>query len=133
MKIKPFNPEARLCYIDSDAKFAYFTTQKLENQWGDDWNDAPYEHNAGEPYHPHDPEEETWQLFVVGYQGDFETPADIAGMNSPYSVQSINSGAAAWLTKRWSKPFVTIPAGVTIEEFKTLIEKGGGRIFLEVE
>ena len=40
----------RLCYIDS--KCAYFTSQEIDKQWGDDWNDAPYEHNAGEPYLP---------------------------------------------------------------------------------
>jgi hypothetical protein len=40
----------RLCYIDSP--WAYFTSQEIDKQWGDDWNDAPYEHNAGEPYLP---------------------------------------------------------------------------------
>ena len=41
---------AVLCYVDSP--WAYFTTRPLEKQWGDDWNDAPYEHNAGTPYTP---------------------------------------------------------------------------------
>ena len=40
----------KLCYIEKN--FAYFTTQDLEKQWGDDWDDAPYEHNAGTPYEP---------------------------------------------------------------------------------
>lgn len=40
----------KLCYVK--GSFAYFTTQELSKQWGDDWNDAPYEHNAGEPYEP---------------------------------------------------------------------------------
>lgn len=40
----------RLCYID--GPWAFFTTQPLDQQWGDDWNDAPYEHNAGDPYEP---------------------------------------------------------------------------------
>lgn len=44
------NTEPVLCYISKP--WAYFTTQKLEDQWGDDWDDAPYEHNAGEPYGP---------------------------------------------------------------------------------
>ena len=39
-----------LCYVD--GCWAYFTTQRLDHQWGDDWNDAPYEHNAGPPYDP---------------------------------------------------------------------------------
>lgn len=40
----------RLCYIDDDTATAYFTTQPLAEAWGDDWDDAPYEHNAGTPY-----------------------------------------------------------------------------------
>lgn len=39
-----------LCYVKEP--WAYFTTQPLDKQWGDDWNDAPYEHNAEEPYEP---------------------------------------------------------------------------------
>ena len=39
-----------LCYVDKP--WAYFTTQKLEDQWGDDWEDIPYQHNAEEPYGP---------------------------------------------------------------------------------
>lgn len=44
----------RLCYADLDrdgAIIAYFTTQPIAEAWGDDWDDAPYEHNAGPPYH----------------------------------------------------------------------------------
>jgi uncharacterized protein (TIGR02996 family) len=43
-------PGAALCYVDGGE--AFFTTQPLSEQWGDDWNDAPYEHNAGDPYEP---------------------------------------------------------------------------------
>jgi hypothetical protein len=39
--------EYRLCYIDGQK--AWFT-DNFEKQWGDDWNDKPYECNAGEPY-----------------------------------------------------------------------------------
>jgi hypothetical protein len=28
----------RLCYIDGDK--AYFTTQPVEEQWGDDWDEG---------------------------------------------------------------------------------------------
>lgn len=40
----------KLCYINGST--AYFTTLSLDDQWGDDWDDAPYEHNAGTPYSP---------------------------------------------------------------------------------
>ena len=42
--------DLKLCYVKDN--FAYFTTQKLSDQTGDDWNDAPYEYNAGIPYSP---------------------------------------------------------------------------------
>jgi hypothetical protein len=42
------NLDAVLCYID--GSWAYFTTQNLKDQWGDDWDDAPFDCNAGEPY-----------------------------------------------------------------------------------
>jgi hypothetical protein len=29
--------------------WAYFTTRPLSEQWGDDWGDVPYEHNASPP------------------------------------------------------------------------------------
>lgn len=37
----------KLCYVHHNI--LYFT-DSFEKQWGDDWDDAPYEHNAGEPY-----------------------------------------------------------------------------------
>ena len=37
----------KLCYIDGNK--AYFT-DNFKRQRGDDWNDAPYEHNAEPPY-----------------------------------------------------------------------------------
>lgn len=36
-----------LCYVDGNK--AWFT-DNWEHIWGDDWNDAPYEYNAGNPY-----------------------------------------------------------------------------------
>ena len=30
----------------------YFTSD-MTAQWGDDWDDRPYEHNAGPPYETH--------------------------------------------------------------------------------
>ena len=42
--------DARLCYVK--GSFAWFTTHDPEQQTGDDWDDAPYEHNAEPPYEP---------------------------------------------------------------------------------
>jgi len=121
----------KLCYIDNET--AYFTTiQELSDQWGDDWDDAPYEHNAGTPYEygPHRDGDE-YKILKVKFDGELETPSDIANGNSSYSVQDINSGAIAWLiTSRYSsRPKVAIHAGIDIETFEKLVTKAGGKVY----
>ena len=38
-------------YIEGKQEYyAYFTPAELEKQWGDDWDDKPYEYNAEIPY-----------------------------------------------------------------------------------
>jgi hypothetical protein len=142
-------PEPVLCYVD--GRFAYFTTKPLDEQWGDDWDDAPYEHNAGTPYGPcwHRYREKCdcelckrdwnedgtpkFEITKIAFESDHETPAERADGNSTYSVKDINSGAVAWLSRsRWAaNPVVPpIPAGVTVPEFIRLIEASGGTVYL---
>jgi len=133
----------KLCYVEGNI--AYFTTQDLDKQWGDDWDDAPYEHNAGLPYLPSvyyyaDGRSEKnirdwnkdgtpkWEIIKVMFEADLYTPCNNA-INSPYSVQDINNGKVAWL-KSFNKEFY-IYAGVSIKEFKRLVELSGGNIYLK--
>lgn len=122
----------RLCYID--APWAYFTTQSLADQWGDDWDDAPYEHNAGAPYayNSHDQKEgrAPWEIVKVAYDGEFETPSD-PHHNSPWSVERINDGAVPWLrSSSWlGGDLIVIQAGATLDYFRMMIEKGGGAVY----
>jgi hypothetical protein len=111
----------KLCYVDDN--FAWFTTASLDKQWGDDWNDRPYEHNAGTPY-----EEDGVKLTKLAfYHGMAETPADISGCNSRYSVQDINAGVHAWLViNRFGKDVKSIQAGCSPEEFTKIIKETGG-------
>lgn len=144
----PEQLSAVLCYVD--YPWAYFTTQPLAEAWGDDWNDAPYEHNAGSPY----PWRETvrsnsdgewkmipnpsprYSIIKVAYSdGDLETPSDLAGLNSTYSVEDINGGAVAWLTDPGygTRPRVFTPvvwAGISLAEFIKIIEGRDGRVYL---
>lgn len=134
----------KLCYIDSDnPKKAYFTNN-FEKQWGDDWNDAPYEHNAGLPY-------ESWSELIEDNEDIFkrkynhheikhkvlyfetndwsEIQPNTNFTNSPYSVEDINKQAVAWIhTDKF-----TILAGTTYENFIDIIEKNGGTIYLPKE
>jgi len=119
----------KLCYVEGDT--AYFTTQPLDKQWGDDWNDAPYEHNAGTPYAWSEREDKPrWYIHTLKFTG-FESPADIAMSNSHYSVEMINNGCVAWLTSS-RKPVVNIYAGSTIGAFKRKILEGQGAVYEEV-
>lgn len=127
MKLKEIKniEEYKLCYV-SDS-FAYFTRKELSEQWGDDWDDAPYEHNACEPYN-----DDGADIIRLAYHGDLQTPCD-GYCNSPFSVKSINLGAAAWLYDRWGKSGVAIQAGCGIEEFIAKVKKANGCAYMEVE
>jgi hypothetical protein len=67
-----------LCYVD--GPWAYFTTQPLREQWGDDWSDAPYEHNAGPPYEPcwhNEPQHRSDPTARRGWKPGTQTPLDV--------------------------------------------------------
>lgn len=108
----------KLCYVerdddkyDADEEIThygyrlYFTPTRMTDQWGDDWDDAPYEHNAGTPcddyYNEKNERKETTitvlQLWVKA-EDWLLLPCDITYC-SPWSVADINSGAVAWLFK----------------------------------
>jgi len=110
-----------LCYVKD--QWAYFTHKPLSEQWGDDWDDAPYEHNAGSPY---------GATVRVAFYADMDRPCDNQ-FNSPYSVERINQGVVPWLvtSKYSSKPLVTIFAGCTLKDFIAKIEQAGGEVYLK--
>jgi len=123
---------AKLCYVSGD--WAYFTTQDVTEQWGDDWNDAPYEHNAGRPYEYADYHKEKgiapWQIFEAPFDSGLVAPGDSV-LNSKYSVEDINRGDVPWLqSPLWSKSEVRIMAGTTFKEFAIIINQVGGTVYV---
>lgn len=125
--------EAVLCYISGNE--AYFTTRELSKQWGDDWNDAPYEHNAGTPYgfSKSDAEKgiDPWNVYEVYFEVDLETPCDNE-LNSQYSVQDINNFAVPWLRsgKYSESKMINIYAGTPLLYFCNRIIECGGAIMV---
>lgn len=133
--------EFKLCYIDGNK--AWFT-DNFEKQWGDDWNDRPYECNAGQPYDSwseliednadwtkrkwkhHDIEHKILYFELPSYWNYL--PCD-GYSNSPYSVEDINKQAVAWI----HTDDFNILAGTSIETFKTVIKEHGGKIYTEEE
>lgn len=129
------NDEYVLCYVSSDCDSscprACWFVDHMDGVWGDDWDDAPYEHNAGAPYwgDGHDG-------FYVYVETDLAHPYEddngYRAYNSKRSVQDINDSGYPWLrSTRGSKPKVNICPGTTYKEFARLIEETGGRIFAE--
>lgn len=110
----------KLCYINNDC--AYFTSFPISDVYGDDWNDSPYELNAGPPY-------EEFDITKVY----FETNAYQAPINNyTCSVDLINSKKIPWLIPiSGKKDMLPIFAGTTLIDFKKMIKDAGGKIYLE--
>ena len=127
----------KLCYIDNGK--AFFTTQEVVSQWGDDWNDVPYEHNAEDPYKwtewDNTQGRTEWTIEKIYYEHPFyQTPGELTYAICQYSVQMINAGAVAWLDipsyfGGYGPTPPPIMAGTTIEDFKRIIKETGGRIY----
>lgn len=122
----------KLCFIDDEKDCAYFTEKEVTEQWGDDWDDAPYEHNAGTPYEydysqPEQPKITIKKLYFE--LPDYYRVPRSGYLNSPYSVEEINKGVIAWL---WTDNF-KIFAGTTMEEFIKIIQENGGKVYVEKE
>ncbi len=116
----------RLCYVDDNI--LYFTDH-FKTQWADDWNDAPYEHNAGTPYefiedwsdeenikHGHG------HIRLLAFEPDYHIirPCDSFAYNSPYSVEDINKEAVPWL---FCEEAGGLMAGSTIIQAKKWFKK----------
>jgi hypothetical protein len=118
---------ARLCFVNEGV--AWFTTcQPFEKQWGDDWNDTPWEYNAGVPYAWNDCRGvNQYNLYAVKFSGQFEYNYNNY-LNSPWSVEEINKGASPWLLVKDDNHQLldSIYAKTTLSEFvKKVIEYGG--------
>lgn len=107
----------RLCYIFTYENIAVFCNKSPSSVWGDDWDDAPFEHNAGPPV-----PKEGQEFVSVRFESRLQTP-DKKGLSA--SVQDINKGWFPWLEGSG----YTIGAGCTLWQFREIIGKTGGRVY----
>lgn len=107
-----------LCYAFDGCM--YFTNDykieknvKIITQTGDDWDDYPYELNAGEPYD--DEDKENIQKIVYRKSEWFD---NYTVSNKESCVNDINESNGAWLTynNSFKDNTVTLRAGDTIGE-----------------
>lgn len=119
----PPPPNSKLVYAAEG--WAFFTTARVDEVYGDDWDDAPYEHNAGDPYL------DRWPIWIVAVETALALP-DSGLRNSPWSVEDINAGKVPWFRP---DPFasgiqgVSIYAGCSYAAFVELVGAAGGRIY----
>ena len=122
---KIVNEFYKLCYVD--LPWLYFT-DNMDNQWGDDWDDAPYEHNAGAPY-----DRDTNVLKVAFDLGTtwlltpFENCKKHKGRS--ISVQEINDSNLPWLRSWTGDPQDNLLPGTSINEVFEFIHRLGGEIY----
>jgi hypothetical protein len=117
----PNTSDPVLCFVR--GSWCWFTQLALEDQWGDDWNDAPYEHNAGTPY-----QDEPNVFSIAAIDACFSTP-DSGYLNSPNSVEDINiRKRVPWLRADVGNDSADIWAGTPISQFTRIIEDSGGLI-----
>lgn len=118
----------KLCYVRDNIMFF---TDNFERQWGDDWDDAPYEYNAEEPYDRkyYTEYSDEWcrergkgNIRFIAYKGyDIAEPKD-GHWNSPHSVEMINQKAVPWL---YCDEAGALFAGATMAEAKRWLKKAG--------
>ncbi len=120
--------EYKLCYINENK--AYFT-DSFEKQWGDDWDNAPYEYNAGEPYSAYYEDKKRYKIDIKELYFELPSYWDYLPYERGhcYSVEQINKGATAWL----EAADLSIKAGTSLEEFKKVVKEHNGKIYALIE
>lgn len=117
---KEFN-NYQLCYVenweDIGTMTLMFSKEPVENLWGDDWNDKPYEHNAGLPYDETiDNIKNDYVTIIIddsssNYDNKLLTPCS-GTPNSNFSIEDINiRQIIPWLRNK----YLIIYAGETLE------------------
>lgn len=115
--------EFKLCYVSNNI--AYFSNDP--EQWGDDWDDKPYECNAGIPY----PREEYDIIPISYFTNNCYIEPCYYFTCTPLSVEEINKGFAPWLVPQESE-YNPILAGATISKFKELVNSCNGTILTKL-
>ncbi len=112
-----------LCFVR--IPWVYFSCLPLDQQWGDGWERAPYEEQAGVPY-----DDSPGQILTLAFDGALYPPGASDGGNMK-SVIEINRGDVPWLRTRniTGNAAVQIMAGATLESFVEQIKRAGGQVF----
>jgi len=124
-----------LCFISRPR--AYFTTQVLGDQFGDNWTDKPWT-EAGGPYlHRHyNPEHKPnkWEIYKIAYDGFWTLPYKIYPDTNHPTVSSINDDKSTpWLRSEMATPQeIVVMAGTALSDFCKLMRANGGNAYIPI-
>lgn len=138
----------KLCYVEDGR--AFFVAAEPGRVYGDYWDSAPYEMNAGYPYgilRPSGPPEDIKgdALRVLAFDpANVLTPEQMFGYNhSTFTVNDINQNAVPWLTEvAWTSAYhdlvrgqenpeqMTLDAGSSMVEFMEFMTAIGSTVFV---
>lgn len=106
----------------------YLGEDNCNDYWGDDWDDAPYEHNAGRVY----------EEYIQGYvEFGFSLKCSVCEacdgyFNSPFSKEDMKNRKVPCLTIGTELGGLAIYFGDNIDEISKKITELGGFKFLEM-
>jgi len=125
------DPNLKLCFVKRN--FAWFTSCPIAYQRGDDWDDAPYEFSAGDPYTFHetkDGKKQSHTVVKVFWEASYITP-DMLEEKSSWSAKSINRGNVPWLSASpWADQELSpIHSGTALGDFIKHIKNAGGEVY----
>ena len=118
-----FQLDKRLCLIKENL--AYFVDD-IENVTGDDWNDKPYECNAGDPYEEFDP---LVVYFDEGYIS--RRPGTSFDAGGYISLEEIKQSHGSFIV--YYKDGDSISYGDTLKKFVESLRKHEGNAYFLVE
>lgn len=117
--------DLKLCYVERigwGMIALYYMDKDAKDVWGDDWDDIPYEHNAGEPY-VRDGDTMKKVIIEAAFPSSMKVPCDEYD-NSPYSVEMINTGEIPWVTFTEDGHIYSLKANSTLEELYRIQDSG---------
>lgn len=119
------NEDYKLCLILENV--AYFTNIPLEEQTGDDWDDSPYDCNAGRPYSRSDD-----QIIEIMFDSHYEESP--SGFHRDWvSVDFVNSGKLPWIRSAcWRNVKFEIFAGASIKEFVEKLRQADIDVYIKM-
>lgn len=119
--------DLKLCFVKYG--WAYFSSIPAAEQSGDDWDNTPYEHNAGEPNVLKKGKKDV-KIMKVSFEAPEHSEPSCGDVS--LSAAEINKGKSPWLkVAEWAvSSKQDIFSDTTLDDFIKIIKSSGGEVYL---